>query len=590
MSMPDRGAPPKQPDKEYEDKIEEMKAKMRSSSPDDNFEVIVTVKAGVNWEVLHNELTRDTTADPSVDSNIIPDRTVDVIKLKSTNKRNTHYNLNSNEIKKLQNDPRIEAVEAPLNPMFIIQRNYHEGGFEKSEDHTSNYRRDNWGLLRHTSQTNNYGSSSSDPGGTYDYVLDGTGVDVVAQDSGVVMGHPEWEDSNGVSRYDMHDWYTVSGISGTQANDFYSSTDGSHGSHVMGTIAGKNFGWAKNSKIYSMRGFGSGSIDLYDGMDIMRGWHNNKNDPNHALWTGTHRPTVVNMSWGSSQKFYGYGVGFNIMGFPITGGSYRGNSYSINSNSDMRNKGLSFYGWSDAMDSYPNANINTVGKNAELEEMIDDGIIVCIASGNDGQKWDLPSGADWDNYVTFGADSSGYLPDQYNWSSWGGSPVSGNKYYYNRGGSPNPNFNRAGQAFVVGSVNKNTYSSTRDRKSSFSSQGPGVNIWTAGEAIISCSDGSAGGPYYHDTSYWQEKMQGTSKASPQAAGMAALVLQMHPDWTPKQVVSFMIQNAIQSSFHSSKANSGQEDDYTNYWSLFGSEGDLAYIPMGRRAPWNWSST
>ena len=27
----------------------------------------------------------------------------------------------------------------------------------------------------------------------------------------------------------------------------------------------------------------------------------------------------------------------------------------------------------------PNANINTVGKNAELEEMIDDGIIVCIA-------------------------------------------------------------------------------------------------------------------------------------------------------------------------------------------------------------------
>ena len=132
MSMPDPGAPPKQPSKEYEDKIEEMKAKMRSSSPDDNFEVIVTVKKGVNWEVLHNELTRDTTADPSVDSNIIPDRTVDVIKLKSTNKRNTHYNLSSNEIKKLKNDPRIEDVEAPVDPMFIIQRKYHDGGFEKS--------------------------------------------------------------------------------------------------------------------------------------------------------------------------------------------------------------------------------------------------------------------------------------------------------------------------------------------------------------------------------------------------------------------------------------------------------------------------
>tara|TARA_B100001013_G_scaffold100087_3_gene56414 strand:- start:12284 stop:14053 length:1770 start_codon:yes stop_codon:yes gene_type:complete len=589
MSMPDPGAPPKQTHKELLEKNKEFFAELHEKDPDDKFETIVTVKKGINWEVLHNELTRDTTADPSVDSNIIPDRTVDVIKLKSTNKRNTHYNLSPNEAKKLKNDPRIEAIEAPLDPRFIIQRKYHDGGFEKSSSHNSNYRRDNWGLLRHCSKTNNYGSSTSDPGGSYDYVLDGTGVDVVAQDSGVVMGHPEWEDSNGVSRYDMHDWYSVSGISGTQASNFYSLTDGSHGSHVMGTIAGKNFGWAKNSKIYSMRMFGSGSIGGYDGMDIMRGWHNNKNDPNHALWTGTHRPTVVNMSWGSSYTFFGVGDdGPSVFGFPITSGNYRGNSYSISSNSDMRNKGLSFYGYVDSMD-WANAGINSVARNAEVEQMIDDGIIVCIASGNDGQKWDLPSGADWDNYVTLGANSYGYRPDDYSPSIWD-NPFSGNKYYYNRGGSPNPNFNRAGQAFVVGSINYNTYSSTRDRKSPFSSQGPGVNIWTAGERIISCSDGSAGGPYYHDTNYWQERMQGTSMASPQAAGMAALIFQLHPDWTPKQVVSFMIQNAIQSNLYSSKANGGLEDDYTNHWSLFGSEGNVAYIPMANRKPWNWSST
>ena len=588
MSMPDPGVHNKQTQKESLEKTKEFFAELHEKDPDDKFETIVTVKKGVNWEVLHNELTRDTTADPSVDSNIIPDRTVDVIKLKSTNKRNTHYNLSPNEAKKLKNDPRIEAIEAPLDPRFIIQRKYHDGGFEKGEsryDHYSNYRRDNWGLLRHCSKTNNYGSSASDPGGSYDYVLDGTGVDVVAQDSGVVMGHPEWEDSNGVSRYDMHDWYAVSGISGTQANDFYSLTDGSHGSHVMGTIAGKNFGWAKNSKIYSMRMFGSGSIGGYDGMDIMRGWHNNKNDPNHALWTGKHRPTVVNMSWGYSYDFFGVGdYGPSIFLFPITSGNYRGNSYSISSNSDMRNKGLSFYGWVDSMD-WANGAINSVALNAEVDQMIDDGIIVCIASGNEGQKWDLPGGADWDNYVTLGADSYGNFPDDYA-GVWD-NPFPGNKYYYNRGGSPNPNFNRAGQAFVVGSINYSPHSSTRDRKSPFSSQGPGVNIWTAGERIISCSDGSAGGPYYHDTNYWQEAMNGTSMASPQAAGMAALVLQMHPDWTPKQVVSFMTENAIQDSFYSSNANSGLDNDYTNQWSLFGSKGNVAYIPMSNRKPWNY---
>mgnify|MGYP001369425211 CR=1 FL=1 len=43
-------------------------------------EFVVTVKEGANWEELHNELNRDTTLDDSVDSNIVPDRTVDTVK------------------------------------------------------------------------------------------------------------------------------------------------------------------------------------------------------------------------------------------------------------------------------------------------------------------------------------------------------------------------------------------------------------------------------------------------------------------------------------------------------------------------------
>ena len=77
----------------------------------DEKEYIVTVKEGANWEELHNELNRDTTLDDSVDSNIVPDRTVDTVKLRSNNKRNTHYNLTAEEVAKLKNDNRVEAIE-----------------------------------------------------------------------------------------------------------------------------------------------------------------------------------------------------------------------------------------------------------------------------------------------------------------------------------------------------------------------------------------------------------------------------------------------------------------------------------------------
>ena len=70
-------------------------------------EYIVTVKEGVDWRVLHNELIQDTTADDSVDSNIVPDRECHCCKERAINPRNTHYDLTENEAIKLRNDPRV---------------------------------------------------------------------------------------------------------------------------------------------------------------------------------------------------------------------------------------------------------------------------------------------------------------------------------------------------------------------------------------------------------------------------------------------------------------------------------------------------
>lgn len=147
----------------------------------------------------------------------------------------------------------------------------------------------------------------------YRFSMDGTGVDVVIQDSGIQADHPEFFDENGVSRLQQINWYHTSAI-GTAASSFPLSTQmpsahytdrHGHGTHVAGTVAGRTYGWAKNARIYAHKiavGGATGTpasecISLNDSFDLIKLWHRNKPiDPK----TGYKRPTVVNMSWGAS--------------------------------------------------------------------------------------------------------------------------------------------------------------------------------------------------------------------------------------------------------------------------------------------------
>ena len=171
-------------------------------------EYIVTVNLGVDWTQVHEELTSGNSA-----SGALPARAVEVVKLREINQRNTHYALTDAEAATLRTDTRIAAVLDPTQRQ-IRKVAFQEGNFNKTN--TSIGEQQNWGLLRHISSTNNFGTSTSDPGGSYDYVLDGTGVDVVITDSGIETTHPEWQDANGNSRLQQINWYTESGVAGTQ--------------------------------------------------------------------------------------------------------------------------------------------------------------------------------------------------------------------------------------------------------------------------------------------------------------------------------------------------------------------------------------
>jgi subtilisin family serine protease len=483
----------------------------------------------------------------------IPDRVVEVADERPINKRNTSYFLTEEEATALKEDPRVEDVVDML--LFTPSKHaFQDTLFDKTS--TSTGTKSNWGLLRHVSATNNFGSSTSDPGGTYNYVLDGTGVDVVIIDSGIQKDHPEFTDSNGISRVKEINWFTASGIAGAMPAGHYTDYDG-HGTHVAGTVAGKTFGWAKNADIYSIKLSGlqgtsdpNGGISVENTMDCILGWHNAKTNG---------RPTVINNSWGYNIYWNTAQNSLTLSGsapyYAITGGSYRGTAWSGSTRDTA--KGHTGALVSENVYGFP-YRVSSV--DADISSLINAGIIVCNSAGNDNMKIDLETGGlDSDNYIT--------------------SNTLGNIYYH-RGGSPHVG---SGDGFQVGSLSTSVTGSL-ENKSGFSNAGAGVKIYAAGSNIISSmsntNSGNTNFAYFDNASYKQEIYSGTSMASPQIAGLCALLLQAFPSWTPYQVNKWIIYNSKPILY-----GTGQTNDYTSTLSVFGGTQNIVYMLLNGQKPY-----
>jgi hypothetical protein len=545
-------------------------------------EYIVTVKKDVDWRTVHDELINDTSTNDAVDSSIIPDRQCDVVKERAINPRNTHYNLSLSEAMRLRNDSRIISVQAVDEIPDIKPFAFQDGNFNRTS--TSSGSQDNWGLLRHINLTNTFAGGTGDPGGTYDYVLDGTNVDQVIVDTGIQVGHPEWEDVNGTTRLKQVDWSAISGVGFSQPANFYTDTNG-HGTHCIGTMAGKTFGWCKNSDIYNITLYANSgnSISWDNTVDALIGWHNKKNDVNDAAYTG--KPTVVNMSFGYVW-YINTGVTPNEVqfqeggtGYPITGGRYRGTAHTDTTYAALQNRGLIGEFQGSSTYGFPR---KFASNDADVETLINNGIHVCCAAGNDSMKMDIPGGVDYDNYITIGVGASTYY------------------LYYHRGGSPSVNEggntlsgpnatedNPAGdlnEGFMVGALENSdvfTELGYKDKKTTFSQSGPGVNIYTAGRYIISAQPNNQGSTYFANSSYRQAKYSGTSMAAPQMCGMIGCLLQAQPQWTPGQVKTYFESNAV-----ANLNDTGNTDDYTTNTTIHGGPNRVAYFPMHGQKPFN----
>jgi subtilisin family serine protease len=504
-------------------------------------EYIVSLNRNVDYDKFWEEIENI-----SSEYSFVPSRRVEIINNRDGSLRSCHYSITDEEAELLRKDPRVYSVEIPPDQRTDIKiglRGVQSGNFTKTSSSSGNFV--NWGLKRINSPTNIYGTSftTSD---NYDYVLDGRGVDVVIQDSGIEVNHPEFQDSEGQNRVQTIDWYTESGLPGTQNANHYRDYDG-HGTHVAGIVAGKTFGWAKNSRIYSIkvRGLEGPSDDntgiaVSDCFDVIKLWHRNKPvDPR----TGFKRPTIVNMSWGYF---------FTYQEANLTSVTYRGNTFSDSNTLTNASYRWSNYGIPPLTDGtfyYTNFRVGSV--DIDLQELLEEGIHVIISAGNQYHKIDIPGGDDYNNYMT----------------------ISGTSYEYHRGSSPSDE-----NALKIGSLDTSVVSANEEQKAGSSETGPGVDLYACGANVMSsCSNINVQGAlaYSLDSGFKQVNIGGTSMAAPQVCGVAALYLQMSPGITPQDLKRWLINNSAKGLLYDTNPT-----DYANVRSLLGGNDRMLYNPFG----------
>ncbi|MFN9917971.1 MAG: hypothetical protein ACK53L_35620, partial [Pirellulaceae bacterium] len=103
------------------------------------------------------------------------------------------YLLTDEEAEILRQDDRVLGVEIPpehRTDIILEPRATQFSDFTKTSSDSGVFV--NWGLVRTNSLTNNYGTGTT-ISEKYNYTLTGKGVDIVIQDSGIQVDHPEFQ-------------------------------------------------------------------------------------------------------------------------------------------------------------------------------------------------------------------------------------------------------------------------------------------------------------------------------------------------------------------------------------------------------------
>lgn len=436
----------------------------------------------------------------------IPDRRIDVAMRRAIS-RNTNYWLTPEEAEELKKDPRIwdVALTGKESGIIVGPDGWYETDHFYSKELdirqlslTSNHKYRNWGLLRiaNDPKDSNWGwNGTTIKTGSVSSALEGRDVDIVVTDNGIIADHPEFavnSDGTGGSRVQQIDWYqytSAAGYSGNFPTSGYKYTydqTNTHGTMCAGVIAGNTQGWARKANIYDLIAYGSSNQNALSSttvFDYIRAWHKSKPSGN---------PTIVNASWGSRRDT----TLSNIQSI-----SHRGTVYNGPFTSDIfANFGI--YVRSGDRIQVP---IYAVEYIADVEDLINDGIVFVAAAGNSYMKGTLPGEEDYNNTITFTDTFGNFLQN----------------IFYHRGSTPGA---------VAGTISVgSTRSGTSQQRADYSTHGRVVNIWAPGTSILTPGSQSSGAyilglqdPRSSKSEHQLCIQDGTSFAAPQVAGVLAL--------------------------------------------------------------------
>lgn len=458
----------------------------------------------------------------------IPNRVVECINRREIS-RNTHYMLSEEEALQIRNDARVLSCELTTKELGLIVRpHWTQTSLNFDKSGTTRAWQTNWGLLRCVEgiQRNNWGDDGiSNQSGSIQVNLEGKNVDIVIVDGHIDPNHPEMaknSDGSGGTRVVQYNWLQHASPTGVYQYGPYTGpavNNNNHGMHVAGIAAGNTQGWARSANIYNISPYiddpNGVAVDLV--FDYIRSWHNSK--PINPQ-TGRRNPTICNNSWG---------FGTAILVSNLISINYRGTNYTnIDTNTMEENYGVI----NDGTYIYPPQRVSSI--DADMQDAMNDGIILLGAAGNDRWKIDNINGVDYNNYFI-----------AYNNGGWI------NAYYYHRGMTPASD----PRVVCVGAIGR----SVNDAKAWFSSCGPRIDIYAPGRSIIS-STHNLGSADVRNTSYFLNKLSGTSMATPQVTGVLACLLEIYPEFNQEQALDYLIKTSKSDQIYDS--NGGYSDLYS----------------------------